>query len=264
MSKKIRVLLTNDDSVNALGLRTMAKYLAQNPRFEVYVVAPDHERSASGRAITIHDPIKVKSRDDISEYAHVAGVWETSGTPADCVKLGVYALFEGRPDVVVSGINRGANLGTDILYSGTVAGAVEGALLNIPAMAVSLVAHNPDSYDLAAQYVVKLIEKIVSIEIKNKTFLNVNIPYPDIKGETLANLCNRQYLDVFEKRLDPRGNEYYWLSGEIIEESGEGLTDSQAIEKGLVTITPIELDMRRFGGDTVTVKSALGAIINHK
>ena len=264
MSAKIKVLLTNDDSINAPGLRAMAKCLVGKGNFEVYVVAPDHERSASGRAITIHDPIKVKVRTDIPEYNGVAGVWETSGTPADCVKLGVYALFEGKPDMVISGINRGANLGTDILYSGTVAGAIEGALLNIPSIAVSLVNYEPDSYAVAADYIAGFVSRINAIEITNKTFFNINIPYPAVKGETLATLCNRQYLDIFEKRLDPRGNEYYWLSGEIIEESGDGLTDSQAVEKGLVSITPVELDMRRFGGETSSMRSAIAGVLQQK
>lgn len=237
----VRILLTNDDGVYAEGLQTLRQRLEQEEGIEVFVVAPERERSASSHAITLHKPLYVQE-------IHLDGcrtpTWSVSGTPADCAKIGVLALLDRRPDLVVSGINRGPNVGMDVLYSGTVSAAIEGSILGIPSLAVSLATFAEADYGFAAQFTANLIETIRAEGLQAGALLNVNIPALDeeqVSGVAVTRLGLRYYTDVFYPRQDPRGRTYYWLAGEV-RPSGEGPeTDIGALEQNLISITPIHL-----------------------
>jgi len=230
------ILLTNDDGIRSEGLMTLRDNLLK--RHEVYVVAPERERTCVGHAITLHKPLRIKE---------IGGnIFSTNGTPADCVFLGVKVLLPGKPDVVIAGINKGPNMGQDVNYSGTVAAAKEGAFLGIPSMAISISARSAFLFDEAKQVIKKIIEIVSTNPFLHDTFLNVNIPnmpYKDMKGFMVTRLGKRIYNDTVIERVDPRGGKYYWIGG-----NGENYelidgTDFYAIEKGYVSITPLGLDM---------------------
>jgi 5'-nucleotidase len=238
----IKILLSNDDGISAKGLRVLTERLSQEADLDVYVVAPDRERSATGHALTLHKPIRV-------EEVHMPGAkaaWATTGTPSDCVKFAVGALLQEAPALVVSGINSGANLGTEVLYSGTVSAAMEGAILDLPSIAVSVVGRAEKRYDAAAEFISRLVKIMPESGLSSRTLLNVNvpnIPFADIKGVRLTELSVRAYNDYYEKRVDPRGKVYYWLAGEAIEEGESELSDVWAVNHGFVSITPIAFNM---------------------
>ncbi len=241
---KLRILVTNDDGVYAEGLQTLWRVLLHQLRSddEVYVVAPERERSAVGHAITLHKPLHV---NEISFSDGHLPIWSVSGNPADCTKIGVEALLPAHPDLVISGINRGANLGMDVLYSGTVSAAIEGVILGIPSIAVSLAAwENPD-YTYAAKFVAGLVERHRRDALSPSTLLNVNVPAIEedkIAGVAATRLGVRRYRDVFHRREDPRGRTYYWLAGEPIEEGDPG-TDVDALASNMVSVTPLRLQL---------------------
>lgn len=237
----MRILVTNDDGIHAQGIRSLARALSLS--HEVYVVAPDRERSATGHALTIHKPLRVAAIDLGSP---IKKAWEVNGTPSDCVKLAVGALLDQPPELVVSGINRGANLGTDVLYSGTVSGAIEGAILGMPSIAFSLVSHEPETYEPAARYALKIVEALSHHRLSSNFLLNVNIPAieeQDIEGVAVTKLCRRRYQDMFEERKDPRGNSYWWLSGEAIETGEDEDSDVVAIHNNRVSVTPLTFNL---------------------
>ena len=237
------VLLTNDDGINADGLQSLRVAFQSVPGAEVYVVAPDRERSASGHAITIHHPLQV---EEMAAGEAAARSFAVNGTPADCVKLGVKALLPKPPDLVVSGINRGPNLGTDVFYSGTVSAAVESLIMGIPSIAVSLTAFENLDYGFAARFAVYLAGEVLSRGLPENTLLNVNVPPLDeeeIAGVAVTRLGKRPYENVFERRLDPRGRLYFWLAGENLSLAGDPDTDVGAIRNNLVSVTPIHLDL---------------------
>jgi len=230
------ILLTNDDGIRSEGLMTLRDNLLK--RHEVYVVAPERERTCVGHAITLHKPLRIKE---------IGGnIFSTNGTPADCILLGVKLLLPGKPDVVIAGINKGPNMGQDVNYSGTVAAAKEGAFLGVPSMAISISARSAFLFDEAKQVIKKIIEIVSTNPFLHDTFLNVNIPnmpYKDMKGFMVTRLGKRIYNDTVIERVDPRGGKYYWIGG-----NGENYelidgTDFYAIEKGYVSITPLGLDM---------------------
>lgn len=241
------VLLTNDDGVHADGLLALREAFCQTGEWDVYVAAPDRERSASGHAITMHQPLRV---DDLrTDGSPCKCIWAISGTPADCTKLAVAALLPSPPDVVVSGINRGPNLGTDVFYSGTVSAAVEAAMLGIPAIAVSLSAFENLDYSYAADFSVGLAELVAANRLPDDCLLNVNIPAlepDDITGVALTRLGNSRFRDFFEKRVDPRGKAYYWLTGELQTVDSHPDTDMGAIKSNLISVTPIHLDLTHY------------------
>lgn len=244
----MRILISNDDGINAPGLKTLAKRLSEEPDYEVYVCAPDRERSATGHALTLHKPLRVQ---EVELEGNVKGAWYTTGTPSDCVKFAVgHLLADNPPDFVVSGINSGPNLGGEILYSGTVSAAMEGAFLDIPSIAVSAQKSKKENYDLAADYIAKFLRALKRIELfTGKTLINVNVPYPGeegIKGVRVAKLGVRAYNDYFEKRTDPRGKVYYWLAGEAIEEGEEENTDAWCLHHKIISVTPITFNMTDF------------------
>lgn len=239
----MRILVTNDDGIHATGIRALVERLSFE--HEVYVIAPDSERSAAGHSLTLHTPIRVEEFDmDLD----VTKAWAISGTPSDCVKIGVSQILDKKPDLIISGINHGPNLGSDILYSGTVSAAMEGAVLGYPSIAISL--FNGDTgqanFVYAADFLVKFVNRVVDIKFPRKTILNINVPSVptnDEAGVEVTRLGGRIYTDDYEKRVDPRGKDYYWLAGELIDKSEADGRDVQAVRNGKVSITPITFRM---------------------
>lgn len=239
----MRILISNDDGVTAPGIRALATALAKE--HEVHVVAPDRERSATGHALTLHRPLKAEPYEGIPG---VASAWAVSGTPSDCVKLALGALMKAPPDLVCSGINRGPNLGTDVLYSGTVSAALEAVINGVPAIAYSLASFDDQHYDRAAAFALSLVAQLAGQALPPKFLLNVNcpalgIPYEGVKTTTLG---IRRYTDTFEARQDPRGRVFYWLSGEPIEEGEAESTDVCAVRDNYVSLTPIQYDLTHY------------------
>jgi 5'-nucleotidase len=241
---KMNILISNDDGIYAPGVRALAEALSDLDH-EISVVCPDRERSATGHALTLQEPLRV----DRILNVYPAGIeaWACSGTPSDTVKLALDALLsDRRPDLVLSGINRGANLGTDVLYSGTVSAAMEGVLEGVPSIAFSLTSFAHLDFSAAANFAKKMVIAIAANPIKEPILLNVNIPAipeADICGAVVTRLGIRRYKDLFEKRIDPRGKTYYWLSGVVVEEEAEPDTDIQAIRDNYITITPLKYDL---------------------
>ncbi|MBI2914789.1 MAG: 5'/3'-nucleotidase SurE [Firmicutes bacterium] len=255
------ILVTNDDGVYAEGLRALARELSGMAH--VTVVAPDRERSAIGHAITVHHPLRVDPVDlGLGVPCH-----SVNGTPSDCVKLAVDAVMERRPDLVVSGINRGPNLGTDVIYSGTVSAALEGTIAGIPSIAVSLGTGQDRGgptdhvvpraeirssevktcdYGLAARFVAGVARRILEENLPPEVLLNINIPACPVAGleeVQITRLGQRKYHDVLHRRTDPRGRAYYWLAGEVLELDEDPDTDGMALRSNRISITPIHLDL---------------------
>lgn len=233
-------LLTNDDGIAAEGLRALGCKLAGQG--QVVIVAPEKERSAIGHGITMHKPLRVTE----IELAPGLKGFAVNGTPADCVKLALEALLPQPPDVVVSGINRGENLGTDVLYSGTVSGAIEGCINGIPSLAVSLAGEKDPDYSFAAAFTASLCRYIATRGLPAGTFLNVNIPNlppEDIAGVALTRLGQRRYINTIERRVDPRGRAYFWLAGEVKDLDANPDTDIGAVLRKFISITPLHLDL---------------------
>jgi 5'-nucleotidase len=239
----LRVLLTNDDGIHAEGLRELCRTLERNLDIEVTVVAPDRERSATGHAITVHKPLHV---DQIKVPDCHAQAYAINGTPADCTKLAVEALLPAPPDIIISGINRGPNLGTDVFYSGTVSAAIEGALLGVPSIAISLAEFDNPDFRVAARFASQLLVFVHREGIPPHTLLNVNVPaleLPHIAGVAVTKLGVRRWKNVFDRRHDPRGKVYYWLAGEAMDMDAEPGSDVTALKNNLISITPIHIDL---------------------
>lgn len=236
------VLLTNDDGVHADGLRELTRVLLNLTDWRAVVVAPDRERSASGHSISVHQPIEVKEHQSDNDRIRL---YSTSGTPADCVKIALDGILGERPDLVISGINRGANLGTDVFYSGTVSAALEGALLGIPALALSVTAFENLDYETAAEFGILVARRMLS-EDNWPRLLNVNVPAvrrEDIAGVAITRLGTLAYSEPVHKRVDPRGRTWYWLSGTALGPEAVDDTDVSAIKRNLISITPLKLDL---------------------
>lgn len=237
----MRVLLTNDDGLHSPGLLALARAMSADA--DTFVVAPEHERSAASHAITLHKPLRVV-RTEIGD----AGVpaWATNGTPADCIVLAILDLLGTPPDVVVSGINVGANLGMDLIYSGTVSGAVEATLFGIAAIAVSVTSRTDVHWEPAAAFATRLARDVARHGLPPDTFLNVNVPNlpaEKIRGVEITRQSARRYVNRLEKRADPRGRDYYWLTGSAEGGDGEAGSDARAVEEGRISVTPLRLDM---------------------
>lgn len=237
----MNILITNDDGINADGIIELAK--AMKSIGNIYIVAPDSQRSATGHAITIHNPIMVKEvfvDENIKSYA-------ISGTPADCVKVGIEALFKDVGiDLVLSGINNGANLGTDVVYSGTVSAAIEGLIQNKPSIAISYNEFNvpKEVYIEAAKQVVKIVNDLKdNMDIFNDCILNINIPNKEIQGTRVTVLGDRKYENVMEERVSPHGQKYFWVGGKVKELDQESNSDIIAMEQGFISITPVNIEM---------------------
>jgi 5'-nucleotidase len=236
----MRILLTNDDGILAEGLVALHEELKGD--FEISVVAPETEMSAVGHAISLSNPLRVRRFMRNGDFFGLA----VTGTPADCVKIAVHELLEQKPDIVLSGINPGANVGINILYSGTVSAATEGAFLGIPSIAISLnTKKNPD-YGFAARFSRKVIRFIRENGLSEGTALNVNIPaLPEdrIRGISFVPQELIRHRDKYEKRNDPRGDVYYWLASETPVGKSDSYTDLKALAEGRITITPISFDL---------------------
>jgi len=232
------ILLSNDDGVRAQGLLVLKDALEDLAT--VYIVAPDREKSAVSHALTLHRPLRV-------EKIHET-VFAIDGTPTDCIILGVNKLLKERPHLVISGINQGGNMGDDITYSGTVSAAMEGTILGIPSIAISLVIKEYQNYENAARFAKRLVEWIQTTPLPPDTFLNVNVPdvekYEAIKGIKWTRQGKRIYNDSIYELVDPRGRKYYWIGGEPLEGiENDDDTDIGALSKGFISITPIHLDL---------------------
>ena len=232
-----RILVTNDDGINAPGIRALAK--AMGALGEVWVVAPEKTQNAVGRAMTLHKPLRLRP---------IRARWfAVNGTPADCITLSLCHLLEaGLPHLVVSGINKGWNLGDDVTNSGTVAGALEGMLHGIPAMAVSLEDCPKASYAVAGDYAVQLAKRVLKYGLSNGTILNVNVPASKkeaIAGVKFTSLSHRRYHKPVVEKIDPRGCSYFWIAGERESWARKTPSDHDAVEKNTVSVTPLHLDL---------------------
>lgn len=236
----MRILLTNDDGILAEGL--IALYEELKGDFELSVVAPEIEMNAVGHAITLSDPLRVRriNRDGVFFGYGV------SGSPADCVKIAVHEILQQRPDIVLSGVNLGSNVGINLLYSGTVSAAMEGAFLGFPSVAISLNTKEDPDFSFAARFSRRIIGFVMENGLSVRTALNVNIPsIPEdqIKGISFTTQDLVRQRDEYEKRRDPRGNVYYWLAKETPVEESTSNTDLRALTENRITITPITFDL---------------------
>jgi 5'-nucleotidase len=238
------ILISNDDGIHAKGIGALARRLSSEPEHEVYVVAPDRERSATGHSLTLHKPLRI---EEIDLGGQIKAAWSHTGTPSDGVKLAIAELLKNKkPDLVISGINNGPNLGGEILYSGTVAAAMEGAYMGISSIAASLQWGDPRHYDTAAEIIARLVKVFPKAHVAPRTLINVNIPnvpLNELKGIKMTEVGAREYNDSFEKRVDPRGRIYYWLSGTAIEEGEAENSDAWAIQNQFVSISPVAFTM---------------------
>ncbi len=241
----MRILIANDDGIFAPGILVLAQKLAELPEHEVFVVAPDRERSATGHSLTLHKPLRV---EEVQLEGKMKACWKTTGTPSDCVKLAISVILEQPPELVISGINNGANLGAEVLYSGTVAAAMEGVFSNVPSIAVSLAAVGKGGkhFDTAAEFMVGFLKLYDRAKFGSRTLININvpsIPMSEVKGVSVTELGVRQYNDWFEKRHDPRGRDYYWLTGHVIEDGEAESSDAWAIMHHMISVSPVKFNM---------------------
>jgi 5'-nucleotidase len=235
------ILLTNDDGIAAEGLRALEGVLERLGR--IVIVAPELEQSASSHAITLDKPLRIK------EFAR--NRYTVSGTPTDCVLAAVHGILDRKPDLVVSGINHGPNMGEDVHYSGTVAAALEGCILGITAMAVSLVSWTPQRFDGAAGAAEVLARRLLASSGGRAALWNVNVPpvsLAEIKGIRVTKLGSRVYNDIIVRKRDPRGKEYFWIGGGEPGWSTEENSDFAAVSAGFVSVTPLRIDLTDYQG----------------
>ncbi|HOO33044.1 MAG TPA: 5'/3'-nucleotidase SurE [Thermotogota bacterium] len=237
----MKILITNDDGIMAEGIFCLKRYLTEAGH-EVIVSAPATEQSATGHAITLRKPLWAEKTDREGEFFG----YGVTGTPADSVKIGILEFAKRDIDIVISGINKGANLGTDIPYSGTVSGALEGAIMGYPAIAISSLNPRDSHFETAARFLTEFLETFDIKSIKPFGALNINvpsIPYHELKGYKLTRQSARRFDDYFEKRKDPYGNDYFWLMGTIKDEELPEDSDWAAIRENYVSITPLTVFM---------------------
>jgi len=230
------ILLTNDDGIHAPALLALRECLA--PLGRVITVAPDRDQSATSHSLTLHRPFRI--------LRHDADTFSVDGTPTDCVVCAFYGLLDEKPDLVISGINHGPNMGEDVFYSGTVAAAIEGTLQGAPSIATSLVTRQRTDFREPAAFVARLAREAVERGLGPRRLLNVNLPFrpwEEIAGVMVTRLGSRRYRDTLIKKVDPRGRDYYWIGGEDpVWESTPG-TDFQAVHEGWISVTPLRLDL---------------------
>ncbi len=235
----MKILISNDDGYMAEGIRALAAALADLG--EITVVAPDRNRSGASNSLTLENPLRLSKMDD--------GVYRVDGTPTDCVHLAITGLLDDEPDMVVSGINAGANLGDDVLYSGTVAAAMEGRFLGLPAIAISLNGHTATHFETAAWVAKKLVRQLQTSALPADTILNVNVPdlpIEEITGFEATRLGHRHKADPVIKEFDPRGREMYWVGPAGEEQDAGPGTDFDAIRRGAVSVTPLQIDLTSY------------------
>lgn len=232
----MKLLISNDDGISAAGLNALIDLLCRD--HELYVAAPTLQKSASSHALTMQHPITVTEVRD----PRVAKSWAVGGNPADCTKLALEELLGFKPDWVIAGINHGPNLGTDLLYSGTVAAAAEGTLFHVPSIAISYMNYSAERLGEATRAVKEALDWVFANPVKGHTLLNINIPdlmYEDMKGLKITRIGEARYDKPFSKRIDPRGNTYYWLAGDLVLESEADDADVVAARNGYITISPV-------------------------
>jgi 5'-nucleotidase len=232
----VNILVTNDDGIQAPALRVLGGELARLGR--VTLVVPDRDQSATSHSLTLQRPLRIQR--------HEENVVSIDGTPTDCVLIAFHGLLDVKPDLVVSGINHGPNMGEDVFYSGTVAAAIEGSMQGVPAIAASLATHGPADFTESARFIRRLVEEIARRGLEGKQVLNVNLPHRpwnEIQGMRITRLGTRVYSDTLIEKTDPRGRAYYWIGGQDpVWESHEG-TDFHAVEHGHISVTPLSLDL---------------------
>jgi 5'-nucleotidase len=238
----MRVLVSNDDGVDAPGIRMLAQEL-RDAGHEVTVVAPDRDRSGASNSLTLDLPIRLKRIDHYT--------CSVAGTPTDCVHLALTGMLEYEPDIVVSGINNAANLGDDVIYSGTVSAAMEGRFLGLPAVAVSLVTKNHEAkhFQTAARAAVEIVARLKADPLPADTILNVNVPdlpWSEVRGFEVTRLGNRHRAEACIPQVDPRGNQVYWIGPAGREQDSGPGTDFHAVRSGHISITPIQVDLTRY------------------
>ena len=236
----MRILVTNDDGIQSPGIIALAKALAAIG--EVWVVAPDRERTAVAHAVTLHKPLRL--------HQLAPRTYAVNGTPVDCVNLALLKVMPKPPAIVVSGINKGVNLGDDVMYSGTVSAAMEGTILGVPSVAVSQEGQGQFRFEVGATYAARVVRLILAQGLPEETLLNVNIPNRprrEIKGVRITCLSRRRFHNPIIEKLDPHGRKYYWIAGKRISWSRSKDADHEAIEEGFVSITPVRLDSTHYG-----------------
>lgn len=235
----MHILLSNDDGYLAPGLRILAETLSRH--HSISVVAPERNRSGASNSLTLERPLRAQRADN--------GFYYVNGTPTDCVHLAITGLLDNEPDIVVSGINAGANMGDDVLYSGTVAAAMEGRFLGLPAIAVSMTSYTPVHFETGARAVVELIERLSRKPLLQNNILNINVPdqpFDKLRSLRATRLGNRHKSEGVIKQADPRGDMMYWVGPPgAAQDAGEG-TDFHAVENGYISVTPLQIDLTRY------------------
>lgn len=235
----MNILVTNDDGIHSEGIKVLAKSLKKLGN--VFVVAPDRERSAAGHSLTLHHPLRV---EEITE-----NFFSVDGTPTDCVNLALNGLLGVRPDLVFAGINKGANLGDDITYSGTVAAAIEGTLLGVPSVAISLATKKEFIFEPAGRFAFEVGKKVIAKGMPKDTLLNINVPNlpeNELKGCRITKQGKRIYGDAIVEKSDPRGRKYFWIGGDELGFEHREDSDFQAVSDGCISVTPLHLDLTNY------------------
>ncbi len=235
------ILVTNDDGVNAPGIRAL--FAAVQPLGRAVIVAPERDKSAVSHSLTMNRPLRVHTVEP--------DVYTLDGTPTDCVSLGIHKVLPRRPDLLVAGINPGANLGDDISYSGTVSAAIEGTMYGIPSLAFSLAGEAPFDFTVAADVAWKMASMALQFSLPENTLLNINIPalpVEELQGIRFTCQGRRVYKDAIQETFDPWGRQHYWIGGGTVQWSGGSNTDEQVVRSGAISVTPIQLDLTNHAG----------------
>ena len=231
------ILIVNDDGIYSPGIQALADAMVKIGK--VTIIAPDNEQSGKSHSLTLNDPIRLKH---VNLKKGLKG-WAVNGTPVDCAKVAIKKLFDKKPDLVFSGINLGANLGRNLIYSGTVSAAYEGSILGVSSAAISLDSFKGNNF-VAAKYVAtKIANHLLKHKLPKGTMLNVNVPdiaKKDLKGFLVTKQGSQSFVDTYEKRIDPRGNSYFWIRGEMINDDSSIEYDGEAVSSGYVSVTPIQ------------------------
>lgn len=236
----MKILISNDDGIDSPGISALVTEMKKIG--DVVVIAPSTEQSAVGHAITMKIPLRITEYYKNGDFFGYA----IDGTPADCIKIGIRNILKNSPDIVISGINNGSNTAINIIYSGTVSAAREAAIMDVPAIAVSVTNHEPKHFETAAKMVTQLVQKVIRKGLPNGTLLNVNVPdlpEEEIAGILLTQQGKSKWDDIYEERYDPYGKKYYWLTGNLIQADNDLTTDQFAIKNNYVSVTPIHFDL---------------------
>ena len=237
---KPEILIVNDDGIYSPGIQALADAMVKIGN--VTIVAPDKEQSGKSHSLTLNEPIRLKT---VNIKKGLKG-WAVNGTPVDCVKVAIKNLFNKKPDLVLSGINLGANLGKNLIYSGTVAAAYEGTVLGISSAAISLDSFKGKNFIVAKYVATKIANHLLNHKLPQGTMLNVNVPNinkKNLKEFLVTKQGNQSFVDIYEKRIDPRGNAYFWIKGELINDDSSVEYDGKAVKSGYISVTPIQFRM---------------------